>query len=440
MNLISLPVLPLRAYQAKIWDEIKEKIIKKIILIWHRRAGKDLFCLQFLISEAYPIVGNYWYILPQQNQVRRSIWEGVTKDGMRYLDFIPKELIYKKLDNDMKVVLRHPLKPSEPGSIISFIGGDNYDALAGAGLKGCVISELALQKPSLFDLIIEPILRETNGWVIFNTTPRGENHAKAMYDFLKNHPKYLASLLTIEDTGVVKPEDLDEERQRGKAEEIIQQEYYCSFEGAIHGSYYGDLLKRYEKQNGLFPYDAQYPVHTCWDLGIGDSTAIWFVQFIDKTIRLIDYYENSGFGWGHYAQIVKDKGYFYAGHWLPHDGAKREGGSAERALSIKTQVQNLGLTNVQLVDRTANVYGDIQAVRGILSRCYFNELATKDGHDALKQYRKEWDEDRQKFKDTPYHDWTSHGADAFRMIPYVEKKALPLGIKAKAVRCAIKMR
>lgn len=417
---VEIPILPLRDYQAKVWDYLWKTNCRKAYLIWHRRAGKDLFCLQYLFSRALMDVGNYWYLLPQQNQVRRAIWEGITSKGFRYLDMIPDELVFKKSEQEMKIYLKNPANPKEPGSIISFLGGDRYDTLVGAGIKGCVISEHALQRPNLYDLAIEPMLNESRGWVIFNTTPRGENHAYDMYKFIKEEPNYYTSLLTIDDTGVVDKALIDEERRRGKPEEIIQQEYFCSFAGSIHGAYYADTLTKSEL--GDYPYDARYPVHTCWDLGVSDSMAIWFVQFTEGTIRIVDYYENSTYGLAHYADVVNNKGYRYAGHHLPHDGVQRQLTATEKAQSIQGQLLTLGLNNIDIIPRTSDVYADIQAVRSILPICKFDKK-TKDGYEALKNYRREFDENRQAFKNTPLHDWTSHGADAFRIVPYIERKS-----------------
>ncbi len=417
---IDFPLIDLRPYQREVWNELFEKDIKKAILIWHRRAGKDLFSLNYMIARALLKMGNYWFILPEAQQVRNAIWEGITGGGMKYLDFIPQNAIHKIDNQSMKIYLKNPDKPKQAGSIISFVGGDRYDKRVGAGLQGCVISEYPLQKPNLYDIAIEPMLKETKGWVIFNGTPRGNNHAKDMYDFLNGQKKYLASLLTIEDTGVVNPEDLDEERKRGKPEEIIQQEYYCSFEGAIFGSYYGDLLDRYSDRVGAYPYEQAFPVYTAWDLGIADSTAIWFFQFIERSIHVIDYYENNSYGLAHYVDVLKNKKYLYASHNLPHDGNSRRITATEKALSVKEQLIGLGLNNVRVHERTKDVYGDISAVRSLLSRVCFNKDETIDGYDALKQYRREFDENRKRFKDTPLHDWTSHAADAFRLIPRVQ--------------------
>ncbi len=416
---IKLPVLPLRPYQENVWLKLKKDKIKKAFLVWHRRAGKDLFSLQYLVSEALVDVGNYWYILPQQNQVRRAIWQGITAKGFRYLDMIPKPIMFKQAnEQEMKITLINPRDPTKPGSIISFLGGDRYDSLVGAGIKGAVVSEYALQRPNLYDLALEPMLKETNGWVIFNTTPRGENHAHDMLNFLSKEPNYLTSVLTIEDTGAIDPASLDEERRRGKPEEIIQQEYYCSFAGAIYGAYYADVLKNCEY--GEFPYDPRFPVHTLWDLGVSDSMAIWFVQFINGVIRIIDYYENSSYGLAHYVNVLNAKGYNYIYHHLPHDGSQRQLTATEKALSVKTQLSNLGINNINLIPRTNDVYRDICNVRGILPLCKF-DVKTKNGYQALKNYRREYDEDRKCFKDSPLHDWTSHGSDAFRILPIIEK-------------------
>jgi hypothetical protein len=216
----------------------------------------------------------------------------------------------------MKIYLVNPKDPSKEGSIISFVGGDRYDKRVGAGLKGAIVSEHSLQKPRLFDLAIEPMIRETKGWCIFNFTPRGENHATQMFDYLESTPKYIASRVTNNDTHLVTLEEIEEERKRGKSEEIIQQEYFCSREGSMEGAYYADMFNRYKKNIGNYSYDSGYPVHTLWDLGISDEMVIWFIQFVGSDIRVIDYYENTNFALGHYASIIQGKGYNYAMHHL----------------------------------------------------------------------------------------------------------------------------
>lgn len=422
MSELQLPLLELRDYQADIWRRWFTDNIKLMMLVWHRRAGKDLFCLNIMIAEALRLTGNYWYLLPETQQIRNSLWEGITRDGMRYLDFFPKQLVYKVDNQSMKVYLRDIKDPSKVGSIISFLGGDRYDKRVGAGLRGAVISELALQKVNLFDVAIEPMLKETGGWCIFNTTPRGNNHAKKMYDFIASKPHYISSLLTINDTGVVSEQDLAEERERGKPEELIQQEYYCSFEGAIQGAYYADILSQHTDKIGQFPHDARYPVHTLWDLGVADSMAIWFVQLLPGAVHIIEYYENSNYGLEHYAQFIHSKPYMYASHNLPHDGNTRQMTSSEKALTVENQLMRLGINNIVIHKRTVDLYGDIMAVRGVLPICYWNKAATMEGYECIKQFRREYDEKRMTFKNTPLHDWTSHGADAFRILPKIQER------------------
>ncbi|MCP3684186.1 MAG: hypothetical protein GY861_16005 [bacterium] len=426
---INLPLITLRDYQQEIWDKWFKEGTRRLSLEWHRRAGKDLFSLNIMIAEAMRVKGNYWFVLPEAQQVRNAIWEGITSEGVKYLDFIPQELIHKPDNQSMKIYLKDPDNSDVAGSIISFIGGDRYDKRVGAGLKGVVVSEHSLQKPNLYDLALEPMLRETKGWCIFNYTPRGENHATNMWDYLNSKDEYVASRVTIDDTRdnngnpIVTKEDLQEERERGKPEEVIQQEYYCSREGAIYGSYYGDMLKQYRDHVSKYSYDAGYPVHTLWDLGISDSMAIWFIQFIGRDIYVIDYYENTNYALGHYASILKTKGYMYAMHHLPHDGNKRQLTTEERAITIQQQLKNLDVHPIRIHPARSDIYGAIQRVRTFFSRLYFDKEKTKEGYEALKQYRREFDENRQVFKNTPLHDWCSHAADAFSLLPMIEGQA-----------------
>jgi len=427
---IELPIIELRPYQQSIWDEWFDKRDKvknmKLIQEWHRRAGKDIFDINILVSEAMLVTGNYWFVLPEAQQVRNAIWEGITKDGQKYLDFIPKEIIHKTDNQSMKIYLKDPQNPDIAGSIITFLGGDRYDKRVGAGLKGCVISEFSLQKPNVYDLAVEPMLKETGGWCIFNYTPRGENHATKMFDWIETKDTYISSKLTIDDTTdndgnrIVNDNDLLEERERGKPEELIQQEYYCSREGANFGSYYGDILRQYKDNIGKYAYDAGYPVHTLWDLGISDQMAIWFVQFVGNTINIIDYYENSNYALGHYASVLKGKGFLYAMHHLPHDGNQRQLTSGERAITIQQQLKDLEVYPIKIHSARMDIYGAIQRVRAFIPKCFFNEETTMDGHEALKQYQREWDEGRQIFKNTPLHNWASHAADAFSILPMIE--------------------
>jgi len=421
---VTLPVITLRDYQQPLWDRWFKERIRMMSLEWARRHGKDLFSLNIMIAESMIEVGNYWDILPESQQIRNAIWEGVTSGGHKYIDCFPQELIHHVDNQSMKIYMRDPKDLSKVGSIISFVGGDRYDKRVGAGLKGAIISEFSLQKPNLYDLAVEPMLKETKGWVIFNYTPRGENHATKMHDWIATQPEYIASKITIADTGIVTEEDLRRERERGKPEEIIQQEYYCSREGSNFGSYYGDMLRQHKSKIGNYNYDPQYPVHTLWDLGISDQMAIWFIQLVQRNIHVIDYYENSNYALGHYASVLQGKGYLYAMHHLPHDGTKRQLTSEEKAISIEQQLKNLGVRPIKIHERRMDLYGYIQKVRSVIPRCYFNNSEeVMQGYEALKQYQREWDEGRQIFKNTPLHNWASHGSDAFSLVTDIESRS-----------------
>ena len=401
--------LELRPYQYDIWDYMEPcSDGKRAMQVWHRRAGKDLCDLQIMAKEAAKIRHNYWFILPFYQQVRKAIWEGKTKDGQPYLSFIPDELIRKKNKQEMYIELIN-------GSIIRFLGGDNPDSLVGAGPRGIVISEWALQKPSLWNFL-EPMLLENNGWAIFNTTPRGDNHAKEMFEAFKKNPNYYTSILTINDTGIVSKEAIDKLRNEGWPEEMIQQEFFCSFEGSVHGAYYGDLINDLDKRGNItsVPLDGQAMVHTFWDLGLSDMTSIWFVQFIGKEIRVIDYYEDHNKRVSDYADMLLNvKQYQYGSHNIPHDGSKRDFESLKSYQQILTEA---GLKNVKVHSRTPSVHLGIMKTRAMLSRCWFDKEKCKDGLWCLKNYRRAYDEERRSFKDVPEHDLASHGADAFRLL------------------------
>lgn len=413
MNYITLPYnFSPRVYQLPLWeyfDAGSNSDNKRAILIWHRRAGKDLTCLNLLIKEACTVKHNYWFILPFYKQVRKAIWEGKSASGNAYLDCIPKSLILRKNEQDMSIELVN-------GSIIRFLGGDNPDSLVGAGPRGIVFSEWALMRPSLWELL-EPILSENKGWAIFNSTPRGDNHCRATFDTFSKNKEYYVSLLTVKDTGIVSEAEINKKRVVDRIpEDIIQQEYFCSFAGARTGSYYGADINALEQQGriGTLLYDQQSLVHTYWDLGLSDETAIWFVQFINEEVRVIDYYESHNQRLSEYADyLLRVKPYKYGSHNLPHDGARRD---LSANVPYKQILMEAGLQNIKIVPRCKSVYEGILKVRQMLPKCRFDGDNCKDGLYCLKNYHREYDNDRKCFRDRPEHDSTSHGADAFRMI------------------------
>jgi hypothetical protein len=404
--MITLPYVP-REYQIPTWAA-RHGGIKRSVKVWHRRAGKDLDDFNYTLDQMLRRVGNYWHVYPYYAQARKAIWEGKTKDGTSYLDFVPPELIASRDKQQMSFQLKN-------GSIWRLVGADNPDSLVGAGPVGVVYSEYSLQKPSVSEYI-RPMILENDGWEAYNFTPRGENHAYKLLEMAKDNPNWYVSILTVDDTGVITQAQIDEERKQGKSEEIIQQEYYCSFKGSIEGAYFAAEMRKAALENRItdVPHDGAVPVYTFWDLGYNDTTAIWFIQ-ADRggAYRIIDYYENNGESLAHYSRVLEEKrqtlGYDIRPLQFPHDGdshSVQTGKSPAQVMrDLRWQVDVLPRTNDKLVD--------IDAARMILNKCWFDKNRCKDGIEALKQYRKEYDENRKVFKSRPLHDWSSNAADAF---------------------------
>lgn len=380
---------------------------KRAVCVWHRRSGKDLSLINLVAKKMVERVGSYYYFFPFFNQGRKILWDGMDRSGVKFTSHIPKALRKNTNNTEMKIELIN-------GSVFQVIGTDNMDSIVGTNPVGCVFSEYALQDPAAWDFI-RPILAENGGWAIFNYTPRGHNHGKDLFDMAEKSPNWFCQRLTVEDTDVISKEVLEQEReemlQRTGNDALYMQEYYCSFEAPVEGAYYGSALVQAEEEGRItsVPYDPMLPVNTYWDLGIGDSTAIWFSQTVGNELRLIDYFEDSGEGLTHYIKKLQQKPYVYGDHYAPHDIEVRELTTGKTRLET---AQSLGM-HFRVIPRTGLEDG-IEAARNILPRCWFDKDKCERGIAALRSYHKEWDEKNKTWKTRPLHDWSSHGADAFR--------------------------
>ena len=393
-----------RDYQLDLWKYL-ENGGKRAVAVWHRRAGKDLLSVNWCVTAALKRKGLYWHLLPTYNQGRKIVWDGMTRDGRSFLEHFPKELWANVNNTDMRLELKN-------GSIYQVVGTDNVDRLVGSNPIGVVFSEYSLQDPRAWDLV-RPILAENGGWAMFIYTARGRNHGYDLFNMANRNEKWFCQRLSVDDTAVLNQEAIDEEREAGMPEELIQQEFYCSFDAPLVGSYYGSLMAKAlaEERIKNVPYEPRLEVHTSWDLGMGDSTAIiWFQQFGNE-YRIIDYYENQGEGIPHYVKIVREKDYIYGRHIAPHDIRVREMGTGKSRYEV---ARDLGIR----FDVCPNIQVDdgIEAVRSIIPRCYFDEKKCSILVEALRQYRKDYDEKNKVYKNRPLHDWSSHGADAFRYL------------------------
>lgn len=373
-----------------------------------------------MIKRAYMEPGTYYYFLPSFAQAKRVIWDGMTNDGKRMLDYIPKSIIDGNPNNtEMKIWI----KGCKGLSLIQLIGADSYDAIMGTNPRGVVFSEWSLMDPMAYDFI-KPILAANGGWCAFIYTPRGKNHGWDLAQIASRYPEdWFYEVLTIADTGVLSEAQIETERRKGMPDDMIQQEFYCNFNRGQEGSYYGRNIEQLRKKGQItrVPYDSALPVRTYWDLGVGDSTAIFFAQFTTgNEIHLIHYYENSGEGLAHYARILdeyrRETGCVYDLHVAPHDIQARE---LTTGMSRLETARRIGLS-FRVAPRLSLESG-IEAVRMILSRCWFDESRCEQGIKCLENYRKQYNEKYKVYGDKPFHDYTSHAADAFRMLAITEQ-------------------
>lgn len=319
----------------------------------------------------------------------------------------------------MKITLKN-------GSIFQIVGTDNYDAVRGTNPIGCVFSEYSLQNPMAWD-VVRPILNENGGWAIFNYTPLGKNHGFQMYDAARVNPKWFCQLLTINDTKredgspIISKQAIEEERSMGMTDDLIQQEYYCSFDASIRGAYYSDMIKAARDEGRIAPveFDKDLPVDTGWDLGRNDDNSIWFAQCYGRMIRFIDFDQRHGESMKFYVNLLKEKGYKYGTHYFPHDinVTDYSAEQSRKAIFEETYISLFGKApDIKRIERArVDAWSlRVEATRHLFSRFQFNEAneRVRSGVDALSQYRKEYDEKNRVFRSTPLHDWTSHCADA----------------------------
>jgi len=391
-----------RSYQVDVIKAL-DNGARRLFLLNHRRSGKDVICWNIMVREAFKRVGTYLYIFPTASLGRRIIWQGAIKDGKRFMSFIPDELIKRKNEQNLTIELVN-------GSIIQIVGSDRFINV-GINPIMCIFSEFSLQNGLCWDYI-RPILIENGGIALFNTTPRGVNFAKDLWDMACNNPEWYTQKLTIHDTGVMTDEDVAREINAGMSETLARQEFFCDFDVGQEGSYYAKLFATAEKENRIcaVPVDPHARVDTFWDLGVSDSTSIIFAQKIGKEVHIVDYYEDQGEGLDYYAKVLRDKDYLYGEHYAPHDIMVRELGSgAKTRLEI---ARSLGIS-FKIVPNIG-IYQGIELVRGIFPNIFFDKTKTSYLARCIVNYRKEYNQRLKTFSDRPLHDFSSHACDALR--------------------------
>lgn len=420
-----------RDYQLPLWNALDSGKYQHACIVWHRRAGKDVNCWNYAVRETNNNRQTTKYAFPTAEMAKDNLWDAYTNDGMRFTDFVPMPIRFRRNAgddglNDTFKEIRFKL-----GGSLRVISTHKPDSLRGGNSKLFVLSEFQRMDPRVID-IIEPIVEANGGHLLVNLTPAGNNHAKGSFESWQNDPRWFTQVLTANDTPVfaleqlvrIKQSIIERYQARGLSEEeavaFFEQEYMCSFESPVVGSYFGSAMRRAELDGRIanVPHEPQLKVMTFWDLGVDDSTSIWFVQVIGREIRLIDYFEASGEGLPFYAKVLagqhegfeRMKNYVYSTHYGPHDIEVRE---LSTGVSRKTTAESLGISFTPTPAPKTKEEG-IEAIRTILARCWFDKTKCKRGIDALKGYRKDWNDELQVYKNKPIHDWTSHGTDAFQ--------------------------
>lgn len=439
-----------RDYQQDFWDAFHGEGIhagkdyKIFVKVWHRRAGKDMTDWNAAIERTAEEPMTCKYAFPTNDMARENLWESYTNDGMRFTEFVPLELRVRRNKTDDG--LNDSLKRIEliTGGSIRVISVHKPGRARGGNSKIFVLSEFQAMDPLIIDIIM-PIIEANGGILLINMTANGDSAAKGMMEAWEADPDVYTSTLTVDDTPVfTEPQMVRIRRQtverfvaRGQSEEeanaFVDQEYYCSWESPVIGSYFGAGMRRAKDEGRItrVPHEELLPVETWWDLGVDDSMSIWFVQLFNREIRLIDYFESSGEGFAYYSRVLKGqqedfermKYYNYSRHFGPHDIKVRNMGEDARTRLEVAKSVGIKFTPVKRVGMKEEGH---EAIRSILSRCWFDEVNCKRGINALKGYKKDWNEKMMVYEDHPVHDWTSHGTDAFQT-GALTKPTMPTG-------------
>jgi len=365
------------------------------VAVCHRRAGKTVSCVNELIKGALTCglsEPRFAYVAPFYAQAKDVAWSYVKRFTSSIPGVVPNE-------SELRVDLPN-------GGRIRLYGADNYDRLRGTYFDGIVLDEYGDTDPRAWQEVIRPALSDRRGWAIFVGTPKGRNHFSDLWDRASQDRDWFTLMLKASETGLIAGDELADAR-KSMSEDQYAAEYECSFQAAVIGSYYGREMQSAEvdKRIGNVGWEPKVQVHTAWDLGIGDSTAIWFAQFSGREVRIIDYLENSGVGLDWYARELRDRPYVYGEHILPHDAEVKELGTGVSRIET---LNSLGIRNTRVIP-AQNVEDGINAVRLLLPTCWFDAVKCERGINALRNYRREFDDKLKAFKSRPLHDWSSHG-------------------------------
>ena len=361
-------------------------------------AINDIIRAAITCKSPMPLFG---YVAPYRSQAKSVAWD--------YLKYFSRPIAKSTNEADLIIELLN-------GAKIRLFGADNADAMRGLGFDGLYLDEYGDFKPSVWGNVVRPALSDKQGWCVFGGTPKGKNQFWNIYETSKKLPNEWFSLSLPASKSKLLPESELQAAQAQLAEDQYLQEYECSFEAAIIGAIWGTEMRKVSEDGRITKVENQIEVktHTAWDLGHTDDTAIWWYQVIGGEIHIVDFFALSGGTIEEFVSKIKEKPYNYGKHYLPHDARARTLASGGKSV-IEQMAAHLGINNLAIVP-SLTVQDGIQAVRMALPRCWFDAERCADGIEALRQYQREYDEDKKAFRQTPKHDWTSHPADAMRML------------------------
>lgn len=412
-----------RWYQLEVLQAF-EAGFKMFLLLWHRRSGKDLYCIAQMAKAMLERVGNYYYYFPDAAQGKKILWNGTCKEGIPLLDRIPTELVVKKNETEMFMRLCN-------GSTLQIVGADKYkvDKLVGTGPAGVVMSEFGVGDG--YGIVLDymrPALEEANAWCIVQGTTRGENHYHSLYEKVKKLKDrwFVSELQTISPeyptgryTGLVTPTQLQEKIDEGMELNKVYQEYGVSFSAGVEGSIFGDCMTRAQDTGriGLYPVDDHSWVETIWDIGHRDMTAIWFIQRNGSNIIWSDYFQKNLEDWPFYIQVLQNKGYRYRAHHFPHDSGNTYIGLKKKPIDfIKKCIRESGIGGIVKQHMRPNKKGAlISASRARFSNYHFDSGRCHEGIRLVKKFHKRYDPVRKVFSEEAVHDESSHCCDALML-------------------------
>ena len=393
---IKIPYNP-RPLQKELHNKLQSK--RWGVIICHRRFGKTVLAINHLLRDA--ILSEkpnprFAYIAPTYRQAKAVAWDYLKQ----FSSAIPTTRFH---ETELRCDLPN-------GARIQLLGAESPDSLRGIYLDGCVHDEYAQMPASLFPEIIRPALSDRKGYAVFMGTPQGMNSFYELHEMAKDSDDWITATYKASETGILDDEELDSAK-KSMSEDQYNQEYECSWVANVPGAIWAKEIEKASQAGRItnVPYDEGHKVDTWWDLGVNDSTSIWFTQNVGRAVHVIDYYENRGEGLNFYARILQERGYLYGTHNAPHDIEVRELGSGK---SRREAAYELGI-NFRVVPKLP-IEDGIHAAKMIFSKCYFDRDQCKVGLEALRHYHRAYNERMRTFRSTPVHDWSSHASDAWR--------------------------